>query len=693
MIQSAKKAKVSGTPPEPLSTVTPYIASSMVLPEMTLKALVLGILLAMVFAASTCYLGLKVGRTISASIPAAVLSMAILRWFRRSNILENNIVQTTASAGEVVAAGAIFTLPALIMMGHWSGFSYLETFCIITIGGIIGVFFSVPLRRCMVVDQALPYPEGIAAGEILKAGDSSSTHQVKDLVWGATFGSVMTLIQTGFKVVSEAFQWFTLKGGAVFGIGIGFSPILIAAGRIIGFRGSFGILIGAVIAWGIGIPLYAFINGIPENTEALAVATGIAKSHFRYVGVGAMIVGGLWGVLSLFKPIRAAITSSFQALFCKHEVEQAPSRTEHDIPMVYVVLGILAATIPLFLLFTHVFEGFHLPLTTGAFWWTVVFSVVFCLIIGFLCASIGSYLTGVVGSSMTPISGITISAITLFSFSLVVLLGGTLEFSINTNYALNAAVMAIMVAAVMCTAASVSGDNLQDLKAGHIVGSTPWKQQIALVLGVIGGSLVLAPVLDILYQAYGVGEILPHAGMDPTKSLAAPQATLMATVAQGVFAQKLEWSMIGLGMGIGMITILFDLSLKKKGSSYRAPVLSVALGIYLPMTYTLPLVLGGLVGLVCERRLAKQRKNLGADYARVSEDLTRRSTLLASGIIAGESLMGILLAVPFALYQTDEILALNIPGFAPWSQVLGFALMGSLLYAFYRISNAIPKKA
>lgn len=665
-----------------------YISSSLSLPEMTFKAVFLGILMAILFAASTCYLGLKVGRTIAASVPAAVLSMAILRCFRRSNILENNVVQTISSAGEVIAAGGIFTLPALILMGWTTHFNFWETFVVMGAGGVLGVLFSVPLRRCMIVEQALPYPEGVVAGEVLKAGDASSFRQIRDLVLGGSFAIVTTFLQTGFKLVSESVQLFTFRGGTVWGIGFGFSPILIAAGRIIGLQGALGIMVGCLLMWCVTMPAYIFFDGAPPEAmqDPFSHVMSIYSGKTRYIGIGCMLTGGLWSMVSILPSIRAAVISSWQAVTHRKKNIKI-TRTDYDIPMVYVILGTLCVAPFLFLFFERLFGSFGWAPYGVSSSLLALGATLFCFFVGFFSASIGSYMTGIVGSSSMPASGITIFSVVLFALFLISVLGCCSEHLDvgQGGFVLQAATATVMVAAVVCTAASVGGDNLQDLKVGHIVGATPWKQELCLVIGAIVSALLIAPLLNTLFQAYGMGNILPHNNMDASKSLAAPQAMMMATVAQGVLAKNLEWPMMILGGGIGVIGIFFDEKLRRSKSLYRVPVLSLALGMYLPSFYSLPIVFGAVMGYGFDRYLRYVQEKRRVQNLGEREMLERRSILVSSGVIAGESIIGIILAIPFAIYQCDDVFALDIPALVPWADALGYAIILAMTFLFYHL--------
>jgi len=612
----------------------PYIPATKHIPEASFRAVLLGIMLAMILVGSTAYLGLKMGQTISASIPAAVISMAILRLFRKPTVLENNIVQTIASAGYVVTGGIIFTIPALIVMGYWQTFNYLQISFIAAVGGILGVLFSIPLRRALIIDEKLRFPEGVATAEVLKAGDlvgSKHNTGVGFLINGGIFASIIKFAQTGLHVIGESVHGWINIGGSVFGFSAGLSLSMIGAGYIVGMSVAINLLIGTAIAWLAAVPLYTFFStpeafGLAADASAFDWAMAVRSTKLRYIGVGTMIFGGLYALLSLIGPIKTAIASSFSA-FQKSRMGQAVKviRTEYDMPMPYVVLGICVLAVPVFIIFNNVLTAANLPISQNLHLATVLLLTVLSLLVGFICASIGGYMAGIVGSSANPLSGITIAAILAVSTTLMVLLGSHVTFG-NSAEALSLAASVILIGGVVATAAALSCDNLQDLKSGHILGSTPWKQQATLMIGVIAGSIAIAPVLDLLYQAYGIGESFPRAGMDPTHALAAPQAMLMASVAKGVFSYTLDWPLVFLGMGIGLGIALIDLIiLKRLKATYRLSVMAVALGLYLPIDVIMPLVIGGVINFMARRRLKSNRKKIGKDFSEVEAKVERQA--------------------------------------------------------------------
>jgi putative OPT family oligopeptide transporter len=657
----------------------PFVPAKTHLPEITVRGVVLGIILAILLAASSTYVGLKIARTIAGSIPAALVSMMILRRFRGSNILENNMVQTIASAGEVVAAGAIFTLPALIIMGYWQSFDYIQTASITIIGGTLGVLFSVPLRRSMVVEDHMPYPEGLATAEVLIAGEDTKG-ATKALISGSLFSAFIAFMQQGFKIAGEQLSYWTTAGTTAFGGSVMLSPVMLAAGYIVGMRGLLAFLVGGLVTWGIAIPWFISLYGLPEAPDLGSAMALVQKNNFRYVGVGILAIGGIWSVISLTKQISKALSTSFRAMKSHKGAFGNLVRTDRDVPFKYVLWGILGISVPTFFLFFTLVEGASLELTTSAFWGTVVFATLFSLVIGFICAAIAAYIVGIVGTTSLPISGITIVAIIAFATVFLGLVKGNIDFAVNTDAALRAASVVIIFAAVICVAASVSGDNMQDLKAGYVVGATPWKQQVMLIVGVVASALVIPLILQTTFQAYGIGDILPRAGMDPKNALPAPQATLMATIAQGFFAGKLPWNMIGIGIGLGLVTIVIDEILKRKKTGFRFPPLLFALGVYLPLSYVMAFFVGGLVNSLVKKSLKTQG------------DLPENSNgiLFASGIIAGEAILGALLTIPFAAAQSTDIFALNFEHLKPFENLIGFVLYIMLCILLYK--KALRKK-
>ena len=665
----------------------PYIPASKSLPEITVKAIILGALLSAILAGANAYLGLKVGLTVSASIPAAVISMAVLRLFRESNILENNIVQTAASAGESLAAGVIFTLPALIMLGYWKKFEFVPTVAIALVGGILGVLFTIPLRRALIVEAKLQFPEGVATGEVLKVGAEGGSG-AKLIAIAAFAAAALKLCQTGFRAVSSAAHTSVTAGKSVFGIGTDLTAALLAVGYIVGLNIAILVFAGGVISWMFGIPIYMAladpetVKGIVGDGTGYEAAGSIWNARIRYMGVGAMATGGLWALVSLVGPIRAGLKSSIAAVKRARAggADEVP-RTERDTPINIVMWGTLGLAIPIFVIFFYVVDADKLGISSSVQLTTVAAGVAFSLIAGFLFSSVAGYMAGLVGSSNNPISGVTIATVLSFSLLLLVILGSSIDFQVDTGKAVVAAAIAILVGGVVCCAAAIAGDNMQDLKAGQIVGATPYKQQIMQVVGVVAAAIVIAPILQVLFEAYGLGEVFPREGMDPAEALKAPQATLMSSVAIGVMLRNLPWAMIIAGALIAVVIIIGDEALKAKKSDFRMPVLAVAVGIYLPIELSVPIFIGGLVAHFASKALAGASKEKKANAG-------RRGLLFASGLITGEALVGILLAIPFAAFQNNAVLAIPLGEGMGWLvTTLGLAAFVGFIVWMYKVAS------
>ena len=628
------------------------------LPQLTVKAILLGIVLSIVLAGANAYLGLFAGLTVSASIPAAVISMAVLRLFRNSNILENNIVQTAASAGESLAAGVIFTIPALIILGYWNVFDNLWVTAIAGLGGLLGVLFTIPLRRSLIVEERLAYPEGTATAEVLKVGDSGGGG-VRYLAWAAVLGAGAKFVETGLRLWEGTAQVAGLVGkSTVAYLGANLSPALLAVGYIVGLNIAVLVLIGGAISWYVAIPIYStfFLDSDPAlagQAEAGAVdlAFAIWTSKIRYLGVGAMLIGGIWALASMRGSILSGVKSGLAQY--RRRREEALDHTQQDTPMQFVLGGVLLFVVPIFALYLAIVDSLGVALAM-----TVVMVVA-----GFLFSSVAAYMSGLVGSSNNPVSGITIATILFAALLLVWLLG---------RDAAAGPVAAIMIGAVICCAAAIAGDNLQDLKAGYIVGATPWRQQVMQGVGVVSAVLLMAPILNLLLAAYGIGA----PSDEHPEPLPAPQATLMASVARGVFGGGLPWAMVAIGAAIGGVIIAVDEWLKAKGSGWRAPVLAVAVGIYLPLELAVPIAIGGVLAYATGRL---RPGGTGAERGRMG-------MLFAAGLITGEALIGIVMAVPIVVSGQADILALPIH----FGSIGGIVVFAALAVALYRIGRADP---
>jgi putative OPT family oligopeptide transporter len=654
----------------------PYIDSNTSLPEITVKAVLLGALLSVVLSAANAYFGLFAGLTVSASIPAAVISMALLKVFKNSNILENNLVQTAASAGESLAAGVIFTIPALVIMGYWDEFNYFETMAIALCGGVLGVLFTIPLRKALIVEENLKFPEGVATAEVLKTGEEGGK-AVKYLVWGSIIGGLFKLSDSLLNLWSGLFEKAALFGQKFYGyFSLNLSPALVAVGYIVGLNIAFLVFFGGVITWWIGMPIYIGTNGfdaVAAELVALGKFTGVSdvnadnigaalwSAKMRYLGVGAMVVGGLWALLSLAGSLGTAFKAGISAFKKGGTSMKDQLRTEMDTPMSWVIIAIGVLIIPIFLIYQSAIVDVTVSTTM----------TLIMVVAGFLFAAVAGYMAGLVGSSNNPISGVTIATILFASILLLTLMG--------TGNEMAGAAGAILIGAVVCCAAAIAGDNMQDLKAGHILGATPYKQQIMQIVGVVAGALAIPIVLNILLIGNGIGAPTP----EQPESLAAPQATLMMSVAQGIFGGGLPWNIIYIGAGIAAAIIAFDQYLKSKGSEFRMPVLAVAVGLYLPFELDSSIFVGGVLAYLLTRA-TKSNKNI--------ERGNNAGLLLASGLITGEALMGILIAglTVGVMKSGGDPNAMRI--FENASSWPGLIIFGLIIYFIYKVVIKVSKE-
>ncbi len=654
------------------------------LPELTLRGMLLGALITVVFTASNVYLGLKVGLTFSSAIPAAVISMAVLRLFSNANILENNMVQTQASAAGTLSS-IIFILPGLVMMGHWQGFPFLQTLGICAAGGMLGVMFSIPLRRVMVVQSALPYPEGVAAAEILRVGSADADggeetrRGLRDILFGGTLAAAFSVIASGLKLFAESISVWLTAGASVVRLTMGFSLALVGAGYMIGIVSGIAILIGMILAWGVAVPYLTAVTPHAAGVALSDFANGLWKSQVRFIGAGMIGVAAIWTLVTLFKPMLEGVRASLSTLARRQQ--GSTERTDQDMSPRWIIVISLAMIALLAVVFASFLSG--TPVTAGLFIGLVVYAVVFAFVFGFLVAAACGYMAGLIGSSSSPISGIGIVAVILVSVLLLV--SGAVDPLLATPEGSKLAIaVALFVTAAIIAVAAIANDNLQDLKTGQLVGATPWRQQVALLVGCVVGALIIPPVLNLLYNAYGFTGALPRAGMDAAQALAAPQATLMTAIATGIFTRELNWSMLGVGVALGIVLIVIDWLLARRGGVARLPVLAVGIGIYLPPMVSSALFLGAVLGWLIERGLRRRARAAGADVDAYADKPRQRGILVASGLIVGESLVGVLLAAVIGFTGKDAPLALVSGDFESTGQWLGLAALVLILVAFVR---------
>lgn len=650
--------------------------------ELTLRGMILGALITVIFTASNVYLGLKVGLTFASSIPAAVISMAVLKFFKGSNILENNMVQTQASAAGTLST-IIFVLPGLLMAGYWSGFPFWQTTLLCVAGGILGVIFTIPLRYAMVVKSDLPYPEGVAAAEILKVGghEEGDNRQggsgIKELAAGGALAGLMSFCAGGLRVIADSASYWFKSGTAIFQLPMGFSLALLGAGYLVGLTGGIAILLGISIAWGIAVPYFSSHIPQPSDIEMAAFAMKLWKEKVRFIGAGTIGIAAVWTLLMLLKPMVEGMRMSFKSF---GGGAPATERAEQDLSPKAMIFWVLSMMFILGVSFYHFIGDSHI--TGGMAWLLVVVCTLLASVIGFLVAAACGYMAGLVGSSSSPISGVGIVSIVIISLVLLVVgeSGGLMADEANRKFLL--ALTLFCGSAVICVA-SISNDNLQDLKTGYLLKATPWRQQVALIIGCIVGALVISPVLELLYEAYGFTGAMPREGMDAAQALAAPQATLMTTIASGIFAHNLEWVYIFTGIAIGAVLIVVDLVLKKSsGGKLALPVLAVGMGIYLPPSVTMPIVAGAVLAAVLKHIIGKKAENREGRL----KNAERIGTLFSAGLIVGESLIGVIMAFIIAFSVTnggsDAPLALNLQNWDAAASWLGLAFFVTGMFFF-----------
>ena len=629
--------------------------------ELTLRGLVLGVALTLLFTAANIYLGLKVGLTFATSIPAAVISMALLGLLPGSNIRENNIVQTVCSAAGAMAS-IIFVLPGLVIVGWWTGFPFWTAFLLCAAGGTLGVLFTIPLRRALVTNSDLPYPEGVAAAEVLLVGSEArdrNPHAREGLI-AVIYGSLASAglaIIIAMRLAADSAQGFFRLGAGASGFGFSWSLALVGAGHLVGLSVGTAMLLGILIAWAGAVPILTAMTAY--HAPLSDFVTTVWRTEVRFIGAGAMAVAALWSLVRMAKPILGGLVQMVKA-----GTQMIVTDSDRDISLPAIVALAAAATLATTFLVWRFVAG---TAVTDAAIWIAAISIPIVLLGGFLVAAICGYMAGLIGSSNSPISGVGILAVVGCSVCLVVFLPG------HPNGANALVAVALFITAILFAAACSSNDNLQDLKTGQLVGASPWRQQVALIVGVAASSLVVPFVLNLLAQAYGfAGAANLHTVT--SHPLPAPQANLISALAQGVIGGKLDWNLIGIGALIGAAIVALDECARAKGW-LRIPPLAAGFGIYLPMSATLPVAVGAFIGWFYHR-LAK------------GERAARLGVLVASGMIVGESLFGVLNAGLIVGFNRDAPLAVVAEGFRlrPLAIAL-FAGLILLLYGWLRVRS------
>ncbi|WP_192709953.1 OPT family oligopeptide transporter [Methylobacterium sp. OAE515] len=644
--------------------------------ELTLRGIALGAGITVIFMAANLYMGLKTGMTFSSSIPAAMISMGAFRLMGGAGILENNIVQTQASAAGTLC-NVILALPGLVLIGHWHGFPFWQTTAVCMLGGLLGVAFSIPLRRALVSGSDLPYPEGIAAAEVLRTGqEEEGGHGLRDLLGAAAAAGTIGLATTGLKILGDGWNGAISLGGAVFRTGTGFSLALVGVGYLVGIGACLALLTGVVIAWGIAVPVLTALSADPAKSAGEA-AEAVWSGQVRLMGAGIIAVGGLWTVGSLARPILASIRS---ALSGSGGLGKDHPREERDLPITWVAAATLGLCVPLAILFYF----FAMPADLGSLMIVLaVAATLFTVLFGFLMAAACGYLAGLLGSSSSPISGIGI----LTTMATALLLPFILGHSGGPEGDRFVTGMALLLTSVIITTSSIANDNLQDLKTGQVLGATPWHQQVALIIGVGVGAVVIAPLLSLLYEAYGFVGAPAHDGQDAGSAMAAPQAALMTQIANGITHSELPWRMVLIGAGLGVVLVAAETWLKRRNLTF--PALTVGIGMYLPLSVEMTIAIGGILGWVAERRLRARVGGKGDKKAdKAVGAARRRGVLLASGFLVGESCVGVLLAGTDLLAGHSSAIAIAGKGFAPYATGLGLAVFLAGLAVYLRMVSA-----
>lgn len=638
--------------------------------ELTIRGLILGVLITFVFTAANTYLGLKVGLTFATSIPAAVISMSVLSFFKGSSVLENNIVQTVASAAGALAS-IIFVLPGLVIVGWWTGFSFWTSFLVCASGGIIGVLFTIPLRRAMVTGSDLPYPEGVAAAEVLKVGSgvrgeigADAGAEAREGLWAVIYGAIAAgafSLFTATRLGVGEVQGYFRAGKGVSGVDVGLSLALLGAGQLVGLSVGMALLVGVLIAWGGAVPILSAQAVIPAGTSVGDFANHIWSTQVRFIGAGAIAVSALWTLAKLAKPVVAGLLHTLAA--AKERGENGS--TDRDLSPLSIAGWLVGCLLVVAGLVVHFVRGTPLQGHTVPL---VLITVGFVVLGGFIVSAICGYLAGLVGSTNSPISGVGILAILLYA----ALLGALI--AVEKGAPMKALVaFSLFTLSIVFAAATTSNDNLQDLKTGQLVGAAPWAQQIALIVGVLAGAVIIPPVLDLLARAYGFAGQVSGPVSANASPLPAPQAVLISALAQGVLESNLNLSMLGVGAVTGAVVIAVDevLGLKKW---MRLPPLGVCIGIYLPMSASMPVVIGAVLSEWLRRRALKKPR---------PEHAERRGTLVASGLIVGESLVGVALAGAIVATGKEAPLALVGANFA-WAMAIGGVIFAALVVGLYR---------
>lgn len=652
--------------------------------ELTIKAIIIGTILAIVLCGANIYLGLKIGSTISASVPASIMAMGILRFFKNYSVLENSIAQTIASAGEAIASVVIFIFPALLILGTWKEIAYFPTFMMCLCGGIVGIVFSVILRKILLKDKSLTFPEGLAIGQVLLTTNNpkASKGGIIAITVGMVLSATINFLQTGLEVLAGNFYKVFRSGNSVFGLGTSFSTAIIGAGYLVGFNPGMVSLIALIFAWGILLPIFSSIHGIHDTSDLVGSAFFTWKHYIRPIGIGVLIFSGVATITSLMKPIIHGVHDSFNALKNIRGIDQA----DKDLNLKSLLIWLVLACIPIFIfIFIQLAKLSAFGVAINLILTILIMAIV--LFLGFIISSVAGYFAGFIGSTNSPNSGLSYIAVIALTIILQLIIGhkvaGTQLAELYSTI--------ILVVAFIFASTTITNDNIQDYKSGQIVGATPYKQQISLFFGVVASALVSPLLINLIFNAYGIAGIIPHPGIDPNNTLSAPQASAIASITKHIIYQTQDWSLIAYGILIGFVSLIIDMFAKRSKYHFRFPILSVGIAIYLPPDIVAGLFLGGLLRLLVTLKHNKLENNREIN----SEELylmKQKTNLLVCGLVAGESLMGIILAIPFVIKQSSDALSIVGSGFKSTSEVLSFVVTLAVLYFVYKFSQTRIKQ-
>jgi putative OPT family oligopeptide transporter len=644
--------------------------------ELTFKALFIGLILAIVFCGTNVYLGLKIGNTISASVPSAILAMGFLRLFKKYSTLENSIAQTTSSVGESMAVVLIFVFPAMLILGVWQNFNYFDIVLVVIPGGIVGVIYSIILRKVLLSDSQLGFPEGQAIGKVLQTTEQTGNKtQSKFLLIGGLLSSVISFCQIGLQCLSGGTTKAIQIGNKIIGGGISFSVAIIGAGYLVGFAQMFVSFLSFVLAWCILLPIFTSIHGIMNPNNSLDSAFAIWKVYIRPIGVGVFIFTGFATIIMLTKPILNGIKESANAL---RNIAQIDNK-DKDLNIMKLLLVVILVSIPIvFVIIKNLGQINDYSILINILIAIVI--TIILLFVGFAIAAVAGYFAGLAGSTSSPVSGLLFIAVIMVT--LLLSLAKSHDLVNNKIHLLETIIL--LVGFIGGTAAITNG-SIQDYKSGQIVGATPYKQQIVLFIGVVVSAFIAPLFINLIFNAYGIAGITPHLGMDPNKTLSAPQASAVAALTNNIIGGSQDWSLIAYGLLIGAISLVIDL-IGKKTNKFRCSMVSVGVGLYLPPEIVVALFIGGCIRLLVNKKYNKLKQEGNTDLI---EKLDGKVNLLVCGLIAGESLMGLFLAIPFVIYQSSDALKIVGDNFVVWSEILSVLVTLYIVRLIYIVATKI----